>query len=158
MVQLLAILHGMDFPNVYKAWHPGYEAFEAASNAVYQSGLDPQLLNLVMTRVSQINGCAFCLDMHTADAVKAGVDQRKLNTLAAWRDVDWFTTEERAALALAESVTRIGDGRSPDDHVTAAAVDVFGDETFAKLMFAIVVINGWNRLNATTHVGPRPRP
>lgn len=141
-------------PNPYRAWPAGFKAWKAASDAVYASGLDARLLNLVMTRASQINGCAFCLDMHTTDALKAGEEARRLHALAGWRDTPWFDDGERAALALTEQVTRIGDGRHVDDAVVTEVVERFGEETYAKLLLAIVVINGWNRLNLTAHISP----
>ena len=116
--------------------------------------VDPALKELLKIRASQINGCAFCLDMHATDAVKAGEEHRRLHALAAWRDTPWFDDGERAALALTEAVTRIGDGRAVDDAIVADVVEQFGEETYAKLLLAIVVINGWNRLNVTSHLSP----
>ena len=114
-----------------------------------------RLSSLVKLRVSQINGCAYCLDMHTRDGIEAGEDPRRLHALAGWRDVSWFDDGERAALALTEAVTRIGDGRGVDDAVVQATIDALGEETYAKLLLAIVIINGWNRINVTTHLHPR---
>ena len=139
---------------LHTAWPDGYKAWMRASDAVYAAGIEPKLLNLVMIRASQINGCAFCLDMHATDGLKAGDDPRRLATVAGWRDAGWFSDDERAALALTEHVTRIGDGRAVDDDVTAEVRKRFGDEGFTKLLFAIVVINGWNRLNVTIHQPP----
>ncbi|HEX2040969.1 MAG TPA: carboxymuconolactone decarboxylase family protein [Acidimicrobiales bacterium] len=139
--------------NVYAAWPEGYRAWYQLSKTVYASGLDTKLLNLVMLRASQINGCAYCLELHAREAREAGEEQRRLDTLAGWRDVPWFHEAERAALALTEAVTRLGQALVPDD-VVDEALRCFGEDGFAKLLLGIVVINGWNRINVTTHVEP----
>ena len=141
--------------DAYKAWPEGYRAWKQLSDVVYAAGIEPKLLNLVMVRASQINGCAFCLDMHVTDGLAAGDDPRRLAVVAAWRDTSWFSPAEQAALALTEHVTRIGDGRSVPDDVVAAVVEHHGEDGFARLLLAIVVINGWNRINVTTHLHPR---
>jgi AhpD family alkylhydroperoxidase len=125
------------------------------SDVVYEAGLDAILLNLVMTRASQINGCAYCVDMHATDALEAGEHNRRLHALAAWRDVPWFSDAERAALELTEAVTRLDHGRGVDDEIVHRVVEHHGEEGYAKLLVAIVVINGWNRLNVTSHLPPR---
>lgn len=141
--------------NAYRGWPEGYRAWKQLSDVVYAAGIEPKLLNLVMTRASQINGCAYCLDMHVTDGLEAGEDPRRMSVVAAWRDAPWFSDAERAALALTESVTRLGDGRDVPDEVVDAVVEHHGEEGFAKLLLAIVVINGWNRINVTTHLAPR---
>jgi len=141
--------------NVYAAWPEGYRAWYQLSKAVYASGLDPSLLNLVMLRASQLNGCAYCLEMHAREAREAGEEQRRLDTIAGWRDAPWFDESERAALALTEAVTLLGNSHVPDE-VTEEVLRCLGEEGFAKLLLAIVVINGWNRINATAHVEPEP--
>ncbi len=141
--------------NAYAAWPEGYRAWYQLSNTVYASGLDASLLNLVMLRASQLNGCAYCLEMHAREAREAGEQQHRLDTLAGWRDAPWFDESERAALALTEAVTLVGQSHVPDA-VVDEALRCFGEEGFAKLLLAIVVINGWNRINATTHVEPEP--
>lgn len=139
--------------NVYAAWPAGYKAWKHLSDEVYASGLEPVLLNLVMLRASQVNGCAYCLELHAREARATGEEQRRLDTLAGWRDAPWFDEPERAALALTEAVTAVGQAHVPDA-VVDEAVRCFGDEGFAKLLLAVVVINGWNRINVTARVAP----
>lgn len=107
-------------------------------------GLEHGLLELVKTRASQLNGCAFCLDMHTQDARAAGETEQRLYALSAWRETPFFTARERAALAWTEAVTTL-DGHVPD----AAYEEVrshFSDKELADLTWAVVAINGWNRV------------
>jgi AhpD family alkylhydroperoxidase len=139
--------------NVYAAWPTGYKAWKRLSDQVYASGLEARLLYLVMVRASQVNGCAYCLEMHAREAREAGEEQRRLDVLAGWRDVPWFDERERAALALTEAVTEVGQAHVPDE-VVDEALRCFGGEDFAKLLLAIVVINGWNRINVTARVAP----
>jgi|SRR5688572_17025900 len=141
--------------NVYAAWPAGYRAWKHLSDEVYASGLDAGLLKLVMLRASQVNGCAFCLDLHAREAREAGEEQRRLDALAGWRDAPWFDEREQAALALTEAVTAVGQAHVPDE-VVDEALRCFGDEDFAKLLLAVVVINGWNRINVTARVAPAP--
>lgn len=108
--------------------------------------LEPRLHELVKIRASQINGCAFCLDMHTKDARAAGESEDRIYLLDAWREAPHHYDErERAALALCEVITRIADGPLDED-VWARAEAVFGTEELAQLVFAIVAINAWNRI------------
>ena len=139
--------------DVYRAWPEGARAWYAASNAVYEGGLDKKLLNLVMIRASQINGCSFCLDMHAADAADLGEHPRRINTVAGWRDAPWFADDERVAFELTEAVTNVNHG-PPDDSLMDKARACFGDEGAAQLLMAIVIINGWNRINVAAHVHP----
>jgi AhpD family alkylhydroperoxidase len=115
--------------------------------------LDPRLHALVKIRASQINGCAFCLDMHARDARAAGESEQRLSVLSAWREAPFFSPPERAALALTEAVTRVGDGRVPDDVYRQAAA-VFEADTLASLLFAIATINAWNRLSIAARTPP----
>lgn len=118
---------------------------------VRHSGIDPLLYELVKIRASQLNSCAFCLDMHNRDARKRGEDQRRLDVLAAWREApELYTDAERAALAFTEAVTRIGDAGVPDkvwNDVTAH----FDETAVVHLLMAIATINVWNRLAVATH-------
>jgi AhpD family alkylhydroperoxidase len=107
-------------------------------------GLEHSLLELVKVRTSQINGCAFCLDMHTQDARAAGETEQRLYALTAWRETPFFTDRERAALAWAESVTLVTCGVS--DAVYEEARRQFTEQELADLTWAVVAINGWNRV------------
>lgn len=114
---------------------------------VRQAGLDHRLLELVKTRASQLNGCAFCLDMHTKDARAAGETEQRLYALSAWRETSFYTTVERAALAWTEAVTRLTGDDPVSDAVYAEVRAHFDERQLADLTLAIVAINGWNRLS-----------
>jgi|SRR5689334_19491697 AhpD family alkylhydroperoxidase len=115
--------------------------------------LPERLHNLVSLRASQINGCAFCLDMHWKDARAAGESEERLYMLGAWRESPLFDERERAALALCEAMTVIDDGHVPGE-VWEQANAVFNQPELANLVFAIAAINSWNRLNITARVEP----
>ena len=123
----------------------GYKAMAGLEQYTRRSGLERSPLELVKTRASQINGCAFCLDMHTKDARAAGETEQRLHTLSAWRETPFFTDRERAALAWTETVTRVADTHVPDD-VYEQARQHFSEKELVDLTLAIVAINGWNRL------------
>jgi AhpD family alkylhydroperoxidase len=122
-----------------------YKAQLALETAVRRSGIDPMLYELIKIRASQINGCSFCLDMHTREASKLGETDRRLHLLAAWRETGLFTPRERAALALTEAVTLLSTDHVPDAVWDDAARHFEPTELSAVLM-GIVVINGWNRI------------
>lgn len=109
-------------------------------------------LELIKIRASQINGCAFCLDMHTKDARKNGETEQRIYTLSAWRDTNFFTEEEKAILALTEEVTNISHHVS--DAVFQNAVKLLGEKYTAQVLMAIININGWNRIAITTKLMP----
>lgn len=111
-------------------------------------GLDHKLLLLLNLRVSQINGCAYCLDMHWKDLRAMGESEQRLYSLDAWREAPFYSDEERAALALAEAVTRLPNREVPDD-VFEEVHRHFDDTELANLTLAIAIINTWNRLNIT---------
>jgi AhpD family alkylhydroperoxidase len=113
---------------------------------VGSTGLPENLLNLVRLRVSQINGCAYCIDMHSKDLRAASEREQRLYLLDAWRESPFYDDRERAALAWAEAVTLVTEGHVPDE-VYEEARSQFSDEELANLTLAIVAINGWNRLN-----------
>jgi AhpD family alkylhydroperoxidase len=113
----------------------------------------PSLGNLVKIRASQINGCAFCLDMHWKDARAAGETEERLYMLEAWRESPLYDDRERAALELCEAMTLITDGHVPDE-VWEDARSEFDDGELANLVFAIAAINTWNRLNITIRLEP----
>lgn len=112
---------------------------------VEQAGLEQSLLELVRARASQLNGCAYCVDMHTKDARRAGESEQRLYALTAWRDTPFFSARERAALAWTEAVTRLGAGQFPA-HLAEEAREHFSDPELVYLTLALVAINGWNRL------------
>jgi AhpD family alkylhydroperoxidase len=120
----------------------------------YVSGqVDPTLLHLVKLRASIINGCAFCVDMHSTEALGAGESSRRLFAVAAWREAPFFDERERAALALTDAVTRLGEHGVPDD-VWDAAAAVWSTKELADLVMAIATINVWNRIAVTTRAQP----
>jgi AhpD family alkylhydroperoxidase len=128
-----------------------YQAVLAMERYVRNSGLDKPLYELIKIRASQLNGCAYCLDMHHRDARAGGEDQRRLDVLSAWREAPGIYTErERAALALTEAVTLIGEDGVPDE-VWADATRHFDDAGMVQLLMAIATINVWNRLAVSTH-------
>ncbi|MFF7732710.1 MULTISPECIES: carboxymuconolactone decarboxylase family protein [unclassified Streptomyces] len=126
----------------------------AAVSAAQEAKLEPELLELMRIRASQINGCAFCLDLHTRDARERGETEQRLHTLAAWRETPFFTERERAALELTEAVTLIHDGRVPDA-VYAGAAEVFDENQIAALIWAATVINAYNRIATATRMAPK---
>lgn len=128
-----------------------YEAVLGLERYVRASGLDKSLYELVKIRASQINGCAFCLDMHNRDARAGGEAQRRLDVLSAWKEApDLFNDAERAALALTEAVTQIGAAGVPED-VWEQASKQFPEAAMVHLLMAISTINVWNRLAVSTH-------
>jgi AhpD family alkylhydroperoxidase len=112
---------------------------------VHESGLEPALVELVKVRASQINGCAYCIDMHSKNARSRGESEQRLYELVAWRETPFYTERERAALAWAEAVTQVSDGHVPDDVYEMARAQ-FSEKDLVDLTLAIVAINGWNRL------------
>jgi len=112
---------------------------------VHESGLDRTLYELVKARASQINGCAYCLDMHTKDARKAGETEQRLYVLSAWRETPFYTERERAALAWTEALTLIAENEVPDA-LYEVTRKYFNESEIVALTMAIIAINGWNRL------------
>lgn len=117
---------------------------------------DARLRSLIEIRVSQINGCAFCLDMHTAEARHLGETQQRLDCLAVWREAPFFTERERAALAWAEAITHVSETHVPDDIYTAVKPH-FTETELANLTAAIGMINLWNRLSVAFRSEPKER-
>jgi len=138
--------------NPYKVDAVSYGHLVDLSKHLTASPLDNALLQLIDVRVSQINGCAFCLAMHTDGARKAGVSQRQLDLVAGWRDAEGFSDRERSALGLAEAMTRVNDGGTVPDETWEAARRQFDDEELAALLWAIGLINVWNRVNAAVEM------
>jgi AhpD family alkylhydroperoxidase len=120
------------------------QAMTGLEKTVSQSGLEPELLELVKMRASQLNGCAHCLDMHSKDARARGESEQRLHVLAAWREAPFYSERERAALAWCEALTLLPQTGAPDD-VYAEVQSAFGEEELVALTLAIVAINGWNR-------------
>jgi AhpD family alkylhydroperoxidase len=123
----------------------GIEALVAVETWIAKN-FDPKLLALVKLRVSQMNGCAYCLHMHRQEALKEGETEDRLLLLAAWHESELYTERERAALAWAESLTRITEGHAPDAAYEEAR-SVFSDDELLTLSIAVAMINAWNRLS-----------
>lgn len=121
------------------------QAMVALETAVKKLGIEQSLYELVKLRASQINGCAFCVDMHTRDALAEGEDPRRLSTIIAWREAPFYTERERAALAWTEAITRIADTHAPDADYQALRAQ-FSEEEAVNLTLLISTINCWNRL------------
>jgi AhpD family alkylhydroperoxidase len=132
--------------NFVKVAPGAVEAMVGLASYLRKSGLDETLVNLVCLRASQINGCAFCLDMHWKDLRAAGESEQRLYGLDAWEESPYYTDRERAALAWTDSVTNIREGHVPDD-VYERVKKFFTEKELADLTLAIAAINAWNRLN-----------
>jgi AhpD family alkylhydroperoxidase len=131
--------------NLSKTAIAGYRAMLALQSYVDGSGLEEGLLHLVKLRASQMNGCAYCIDMHWKDARAAGEREQRLYGLDAWRESPYYSPRERAALEWTEAVTAITGGHVPDAVYTAVR-EHFEDADLASLTYAVVAINSWNRL------------
>lgn len=133
---------------------PGvYDAMDALDQYLASCGLEESLLQLVRLRASQINGCAYCLDMHWKDLRAIGENEQRLYSLDAWRECPYYTERERAALAWTDAVTRVADGHVPD----ALYDDVrrhLSDKDLADLTLAVATINAWNRLSIAARLDP----
>src|SRR5262245_993451 len=121
------------------------------SHAVETSGLERSLLELIKIRASQINGCAYCLDMHTKDARAMGETEQRIYALNAWRETPFFTPRERAALEWTEALTRIADTHVPDEVYEAVRAQ-YDEASLVSLTYAVIVINSWNRLATAARV------
>ena len=128
-----------------KASPEGFKAMLGLEQYARQSGLERSLLELVKMRASQINGCAFCLDMHSKDARAEGETEQRLYALNAWRETPFFSERERAALGWTETVTRVSETHVPDETYESVRQH-FSEKELVDLTLAIVAINGWNRL------------
>ena len=133
---------------------PGaYQAMMGLEQYLHGCGLEESLLHLVKLRASQINGCAYCLDMHWKDLRAAGETEQRLYSLDAWRECPYYTGRERAALAWTEAVTLVADGHVPDS-VYEEVRPHFGDKELADLTLAVATINAWNRLAIAARTEP----
>ena len=135
----------IDYARMQSLIGPTTSALISISAAVKKSGLDPKIIELVKVRASQINGCAFCLNMHVVEAREAGETDARLHVLAAWRESPYFTQRERAALAWTEALTLVADSHVPDEIFAEASAE-FDEIELAQLTSAIVTINAWNRI------------
>lgn len=122
-----------------------YRAMSSLEAYVRESGLEKSLLELVKIRASQINNCAYCLDMHTKDARAAGESEQRIYALTAWRETPFYTERERAALLWTETLTRLSQNDVPDD-IFEEVRGQFSEEELVNLSMAVIAINGWNRL------------
>jgi AhpD family alkylhydroperoxidase len=130
-----------------------YEAMFALEKYLSQTQINPLLKELIKIRVSQINGCAYCIDSHTKDARKLGETERRIYALNAWRETPFFDDTERAVLALAEEITHISvNGVSDETYYNA--LEQLGEEQLAQVIMAIITINAWNRIGVSTHMMP----
>ena len=140
-----------------------FKALLATEREVHRSGLEASLLELVKMRASQINGCAYCLDMHSKDARAAGETEQRLYLLNAWREAPFYSDRERAALAWTEAVTRIGEA-GVSDALFDAVRQHFDDKGIVDLTLAVIAINGWNRMaiafrsKVGDYVSPKKHP
>jgi AhpD family alkylhydroperoxidase len=132
------------------------KALGATRTYLGSSGIDPRLRALVELRVSQINGCAYCVDLHTQQARHAGEGQQRLDCLPVWRETTFFDDRERAALAWAESVTLVAETRVPDD-VFEQARQHFSEKELVDLMLVVAAMNAWNRMAISFRQGPEQR-
>lgn len=144
--------------NWFKLAPKSFEAILAVNTTIESSTLGKVLVDFVFARVSQINGCAYCLDMHVRDLRKQGEEWQRINSLPTWREVSFFNERERAALAWAESLTRLADDHDEREAEFAALKANFSDVEIAELTVAIAQINTWNRLNVGMRVPVAVKP
>ncbi|HJW18415.1 MAG TPA: carboxymuconolactone decarboxylase family protein [Flavisolibacter sp.] len=135
--------------SIYEKEPEAYKAMMTLENYTKGSTIDPLLKELIKTRASQINGCAYCVDMHTEDAIKLGESERRLFALSVWKESHLFSEEERAVLQLTEEVTLLSK-EGVTDETYDRVVSLFGEQQTAQLIMQIVVINAWNRIAVTT--------
>jgi AhpD family alkylhydroperoxidase len=139
--------------NYVKAAPGVFKAMLGLGQYLHECGLEEPLLNLIDLRASQINGCAYCLDMHWKDLRASGENEQRLYSLDAWRESPFYTDRERAALEWTEALTLITDGQVPDE-VYEEVRQHFTEKELADLTLAVVTINGWNRLNISARTVP----
>jgi len=131
-----------------------YRLMREVDAVVKTAGINPLHLEIIKTRASQLNGCAYCLDSHIGDAIKLGEDPRRMYVLSAWREAsDWFTEEEQIIIRLTEEITQISQHGISDD-VYDRALALFGEKKLAHLILAAISINGWNRIGVGLNLHP----
>ena len=140
--------------NYYAAAPQAMKAMMGLEKAISQSVLPATLRELVRIRASQINGCAYCIDMHTSDALKAGEPPRRLMAISAWRETPFFDVRERAALLWTETLTRVADNGAPNDVYQEVAAQ-FSEQELSELTFVIATINAWNRFGVGFAMQPK---
>jgi AhpD family alkylhydroperoxidase len=138
-----------DRKRLFTFWPEAYETLHRLNVLVKESGVEMPLLELVKMRASQINGCAYCIDMHSKDARAAGETEQRLYALNAWRETTFFTEREQAAIAMTEAITKLADAPIPHSVIEEAST-VFSRQEMTALVFAIIEINAWNRLALAT--------
>jgi AhpD family alkylhydroperoxidase len=137
-----------DRKRLFRTWPEGYQALQRLSSVVKGAGLEPELLELVKLRASQLNGCAYCIDMHAKDARAAGETEQRIYGLSAWQETGYYSDRERAALELTEAITLVAQTHVPQDVLERVAEHFVPDE-LTRLTFAVIEINAWNRLAIT---------
>ncbi|TDD37030.1 carboxymuconolactone decarboxylase family protein [Nonomuraea terrae] len=140
--------------NVAKHVPEAYHHFLAVEKLLRDSELPTSTIELVKLRVSQINGCGYCVDMHSRDMKKAGESDERLWSVVAWREATVFTPAERAALALAEEATRLADREAVPDAVWEQAAEHYSEQQLALLLVSIAMINAWNRIGVAARLTP----
>ena len=135
-----------------------YQAMAGVNVSIAKSSLGHSLMELVQTRVSQINGCAYCLDMHARDLRKHGETWQRLNSLSTWRETSFYNERERAALAWAEVLTRLADQHGDHDTAFEALKKQFSDQEIVELSWTIAAINAWNRMAVGMRTPPSTQP
>ncbi len=139
--------------NYTKTAPEAYQVLIKLESYLRKTSLEPDLVELVKLRSSQINGCAYCIDMHTKDARSRGESEQRLYGVTAWRETPFYSSRERAALAWAESVTKISDNQVPDE-IYNFAREHFTEKELVDLTMAVIAINAWNRLAISFHTPP----
>lgn len=139
--------------DLFKTLPEAYKTFLVLENYVNSTELTPIHKELIKIRASQLNGCAFCLDMHTRDARKLGETEQRLYTISAWRDTPFFDEKEQAILAFVEEATLISKG-GVSEATYAKAAEVLGEKYVAQVLVAVIAINCWNRIAISTHMQP----
>ena len=140
--------------NILQLEPDAYKAIMGLENYVANSGINKAHYELIKIRASQINGCAYCLDMHSRDARKGGETEQRIYVLNAWRDTSFFTEEEKAILAITEEVTLISHGGVSEQTYQQAA-SILDEYYLAKVIMAATVINAWNRISISTRMEPK---
>ncbi|MDM0001050.1 carboxymuconolactone decarboxylase family protein [Variovorax sp. J22P240] len=135
-----------------------YQAMASVNASIAKSTLGPALSELVQTRVSQINGCAFCLDMHARDLRKHGETWQRINSLSTWREAAFYSDRERAALNWAETMTRLADQHGDQDGAFNQLKELFSEQEIVELSWTIALINAWNRMAVGMRQPPSDAP